>query len=455
MPFKDDFVWGAAAAAYQIEGAASVGGRKPSVWDDFCDRPDAVKQGHSGAVACDHYHRFEEDIALMGEIGLQAYRLSLAWPRILPDGTGAVNEEGLAFYDRLIDTLLANNITPWVTLYHWDFPSKVFQKGGWLNRESADWFAEYTEVVAKRLGDRVTHWMTLNEPQVYIDHGHRNAVHAPGLTLTTREQLLAGHHTLLAHGKAVQVLRASCSKPGRIGIAPVGQATIPATDSPEDYAAAEKVQKSVEFGNHFNNAWWFEPACLGHYPETGLKTYAEHMPEFPDSDFNTIKQPIDFVGLNIYQGGVVKAGADGEPEHVPHAVGHPITCFDWPVTPAALRWGPYWAHKHFGLPVVITENGLASMDWVGLDGRVRDGQRIDFTRQYLLELEKAIADGTEVDGYFHWSIMDNFEWGEGYTKRFELIHVDYQTQARTLKDSARWYRTIIDSNGAKLAESPA
>ena len=305
----------------------------------------------------------------------------------------------------------------------------------------------YTEVVAKRLGDRVTHWMTLNEPQVYIDHGHRNAVHAPGLTLTTREQLLAGHHTLLAHGKAVQVLRASCSKPGRIGIAPVGQATIPATDSPEDYAAAEKVQKSVEFGNHFNNAWWFEPACLGHYPEAGLKTYAEHMPEFPDSDFNTIKQPMDFVGLNIYQGGVVKAGADGEPEHVPHAVGHPITCFDWPVTPAALRWGPYWAHKHFGLPVVITENGLASMDWVGLDGRVRDGQRIDFTRQYLLELEKAIADGAEVDGYFHWSIMDNFEWGEGYTKRFGLIHVDYQTQDRTLKDSARWYRTIIESNG--------
>ncbi len=452
MPvFPESFLWGAAAAAYQIEGAAFEGGRGRSVWDDFCDRPGAVKNGDTGAVACDHYHRYEGDIAIMKELGLHAYRLSIAWPRVLPDGVGAANETGLDFYDRLIDGLLASGITPWITLFHWDMPSTLFQKGGWLNRDSAGWMGEYADLVTRRLGDRITDWITLNEPQVYIQHGHRDGGHAPGVKLTLREQLLAGHNTMRAHGHAVRAIRAASPGPANIGYTAVGCAACPADDRPETIEAARIGSTSVYADHHFNNPWWMDPVCLGRYPEQGLELFgaaAEGLAN--DADLAEINQPIDFLGLNTYQGATVKAGPDGQPVEVERKAGHPVTHFDWPVTPEALRWTSFFVHERYDVPIYITENGLASMDWVARDGRVHDANRIDFTARYLEQLGLAIGDGADVRGYFHWSILDNFEWGEGYNRRFGMVHVDYETLERTVKDSARWYSGVIACNGESL-----
>ena len=450
MIFPEDFLWGAAAAAYQIEGAAFEDGRGRSVWDDFCDTPGKVERGQSGAIACDHYHRYVEDVAIMKAMGLHAYRLSIAWPRVLPAGEGAVNEAGLDFYDRLVDELLRQGITPYATLFHWDFPSALFARGGWLERDSASWFGSYTDIVVRRLGDRVKHWITLNEPQVYIQHGHRDGSHAPGLQLPLRDQLVAAHNTMRAHGHSVQAIRAASPGPAVIGYTGVGAAGCPVDLDPANVEAARRATNGVDPEHHFNNVWWYDPVCLGRYPEVGLEVFGDDMPDFPDSDFEEMKQPIEFLGLNIYQGGYIKAGEDGEPEGIPLADGHPITTFDWPVVPEALRWGPYFIHERYGLPIHITENGLASMDWVARDGKVHDPNRIDFTARYLEQLRLAIDDGTDVQGYFHWSILDNFEWAKGYTKRFGLVHVDYPTGTRTVKDSGEWYAEVIRTNGASI-----
>lgn len=455
MSFPDGFLWGAAAAAYQIEGASTTGGRGRSVWDDYCDRPGAVNRGDTGAVACDHYNRYEEDVEIMHELGLQAYRLSIAWPRVLPAGEGMVNEEGLDFYDRLIDRLLAKGIDPWVTLFHWDQPSALFQKGGWLARDSAHWFADYATLLGRRYGDRITNWITLNEPQVYIDHGHATGVHAPGLTLSVREQLLAGHNTMRAHGLAVAALRAASPQACRIGYTAVGACACPMDDDPATVEAARRETNRVVKGNHFNNAWWFDPICLGKYPEDGLESFAADMPDFPESDLADMCQPIDFLGLNIYQAARMRLDADGKTEFVEPGVGHPRTDFDWPVVPEALRWAPFFINERYDLPIYITENGLASMDWVSRDGKVHDANRIDFTSRYLDQLHLAIKDGADIRGYFHWSILDNFEWGAGYSKRFGLVHVDYETLKRTIKDSGYWYRDVIRTNGAVLEETEA
>ncbi|MBC23727.1 MAG: beta-glucosidase [Phycisphaerae bacterium] len=450
MPFPDGFLWAAAAAAYQIEGAAFDGGRGRSVWDDFCDIEGAVRNGHTGEVACDHYNRYLEDVACMADLGLHAYRLSISWPRILPAGIGEPNEEGLRFYDRLIDALLEAGIQPWVTLFHWDFPSDLQARGGWLQRDSAEWFGEFAGLVAARLGDRVTHWITLNEPQVYIDLGHKIGTHAPGLKLSLHDQLLAGHNTLRAHGLAVQAIRSGSPNECRIGFTGVGRACCPVDQLDETIEAARRKTNGVERDHHFSNAWWFDPVCLGEYPSHGIEVFGSDMPSIPDGDMQQINQPIDFLGLNIYQGSYVELDEDGAARDVPLDVGHPITAFDWPVVPEALHWGPRFVHERYDLPIYITENGLASMDWVARDGRVHDINRIDYTGRYLEQLRQAIEAGTDVRGYFHWSILDNFEWAEGYTKRFGLIHVDYPTGRRTPKESSQWYSGVIASNGASL-----
>lgn len=450
MMFPKSFTWGAASSAYQIEGAFDTDGRGLSVWDEFCKRPGAVHNNETGNVACDHYHRFADDVQAMRSIGLQAYRLSISWPRVLPEGVGRVNEAGLAFYDRLVDRLLDAGITPWITLFHWDMPQELFLRGGWLNRESADWFAEYAALLAKRLSDRVSNWITLNEPQVYINLGHNEGKHAPGLKLSIRECLTASHNTLLAHGRAVQALRASARQPLKIGWAPVGHTSCPATGSPADIEAARRSMFSVKRKDFWNNSWFGDPVCLGHYPVDGLELFAGDMPKFPSSDLKTIHQPIDFYGLNIYSGDTVEAGPNGEPRSVPAPLGSPITTFRWLVHPEVLYWGPRLIAERYRLPIAMTENGMANVDWVDLDGKVQDPQRIDFTRRYLLQLARTIKDGTNVIAYFHWSIMDNFEWAEGYKERFGMIHVDYTTLARTLKDSALWYRGVIASNGESL-----
>lgn len=452
--FPPDFTWGAAAASYQIEGASQTDGKGLSVWDMMAHQPGRVWEGHHGDVACDHYNRYPADVALMAELQLQAYRLSVSWPRVMPAGTGRVNEAGLGFYDRLVDELLAAGIQPWVTLFHWDFPYQLFLRGGWLNPDSARWFADYTAVVVDRLSDRVSHWITLNEPQCFIGLGHLHGTHAPGLQLGLREVLQAGHHALLAHGLATQTIRARAKSRPSIGWAPVGSVHYPVTDSPADIAAAYAGMDDV-WGEHcWNNRWWGDAPVLGRYPEQGLRSYGKNVPRFKDADFDIIKQPLDFYGCNIYHATPTKAGPNGEALVADIGIGFPHTHFLWKRTDDALYWGTKFLAERYRLPVVITENGLSLPDWVALDGRVHDAQRIDFLRRYLLGLERAIAEGIDVRGYFHWSIMDNFEWAEGYKHRFGLIHVDYETQVRTLKDSAYWYRDVIRSNGASLRETP-
>jgi beta-glucosidase len=447
MPsFREGFVWGAASASYQIEGGAGDDGKGPSIWDAFCRRPGAVWQGQTGDEACDHYHRWREDVALMRALGLQAYRFSISWPRVLPEGIGAVNAAGLDFYDRLVDALLEAGIAPYVTLFHWDSPLALHRLGGWLSPESPRWFAEYAQVVGARLGDRVPCWMTMNEPQVVVDAGLREGRHAPGEQRSFSEVLLATHHVLLAHGRGVQALRAEAPR-ARVGVAPVGLPAIPASEDPRDVEAARQwtfrtVSRSVR-----TSAWWMDPIFLGEYPADGVALFGADMPPVGAADLRAIAQPLDYFGVNLYDAPVVRAGEAG-PEAVPMPVGAPITAFDWRVAPEALYWGPRFFHERYRLPVLITENGLSCRDWVSLDGAVHDPQRVDFIARHLRELHRAQAEGMPVLGYFHWTLLDNFEWAHGYKHRFGLVFVDFTTQERIVKDSGHWYARVIASNGA-------
>ncbi|MEM9064040.1 MAG: GH1 family beta-glucosidase [Planctomycetota bacterium] len=445
--FPDGFLWGVASSAYQIEGGAAADGRTPSVWDSFSQQPGAVVRGESGAVACDHFERYLEDVDLMGELGVGAYRFSVSWPRVIPDGVGSPSADGLAFYDRLVDALLERSIQPWCTLYHWDMPEALFRKGGWLNRESADWFADYAALLADRLGDRVANWMTLNEPQVYVHHGHTAGIHAPGMRYDAARIVPVIHHSLLAHGRATQALRSFSRGKATIGWAPVGETRIPHTNSPDDIEAACDAMFRVEKreGWEFNNSWFSDPAVLGEYPADGLKHYGTMLPDRFERDLEIIRQPLDFYGVNIYQAPRIGV-RDGSPSKIEERPGEPRTRFGWPVTPEALYWGPKFLHDRYQLPMYITENGLSSMDWVHLDGKVHDAGRIDFLHRYLRELERAVSDGVDVRGYFQWSILDNFEWAAGYDQRFGLVHVDFETGVRIPKDSYHWYRSVIAEN---------
>ncbi|MEK6701225.1 MAG: family 1 glycosylhydrolase, partial [Planctomycetota bacterium] len=409
-----------------------------------------IWKSQTGDVACDHYNRYAQDVELMSGLGLQAYRLSINWARVMPDGVGRVNEEGLAFYDRLIDELLARKITPWVTLFHWDYPQALALKGGWQHAESSHWFAEYAASVVDRLSDRVRHWITINEPQIFIGHGHKIGDHAPGLKLPAKDWLLAGHNALLAHGRAVQTIRARAKTTPTVGWAPCARVDYPATDSPADVAAARRQFFSVHTRDAWNNAWWGDAAILGRYPEDGLALFGADAPKPASGDMATIAQPLDFFGVNIYSGEAYRAGPDGQPVHVPHAPGCPASAFRWPIVPQSVYWAPRFLHERYRLPIYITENGMANTDFVSEDGQVHDPQRIEYTRTHLREIARAIKDTVDIRGYFHWSILDNFEWAEGYSQRFGLIHVDFATQKRTLKDSAHWYRKTITERGASL-----
>jgi beta-glucosidase len=452
MSFRPDFVWGAAAAAFQIEGAAACDGKGPSVWDMFCRQPARVFEQHDGAVACDHYHRYREDVALMRAMGLHAYRLSVSWPRVMPEGRGAVNAKGLDFYDRLVDTLLEAKITPWVTLFHWDFPHALYLRGGWLNPDSPKWFSEYTACVVDRLSDRVAHWITLNEPQCFIGLGLRDGIHAPGDKLGWSEVLRAAHHALLAHGRAVQVIRARAKRPAQIGWAPCGGGSVPNDDTPSEVERSRRLTFSITRRSYWHFSWWSDPVIFGRYPEDGLRVFGADAPSWTEEEMRTIAQPLDFFGINLYLGQKHREDERGEMHEVPSPPGSPKTSFGWDLTPRALHWFPRFVQQRYGLPVVITENGLANPDWIAVDGACHDPQRIDFLTRYLAELKRAAAEGLDVRGYFQWSILDNFEWAEGYKQRFGLIHVDFQTQRRTPKDSAHWYAQTIRANGENLPE---
>jgi len=448
IKFPKDFAWGVAAASYQIEGAALTDGRKPSVWDTFCRKPGAVKNGDCGNVGPDHYHHWREDVNLMNEIGVNAYRLSLAWPRIIPDGIGKQNPEGIAFYDRLIDELLEKGIEPWITLFHWDYPNELFLKGGWLNPDSSDWFAEYTRLVIDLYSDRVTHWVTLNEPQCFIHYGHQTGIHAPGLKLEISDVLKASHNVLLAHGKAVQTVWASARKPFKIGIAQASIFSVPETESVEDIEAAKKATFSILKRDTWNTSWWADPIILGHYPEDGLRIMHDSMPIILDKDMDIIHQPIDFYGVNVYSADRVRADGNHWQKVEPES-DVLCTAMGWTIVPESIYWGPKFIYEHYKIPIVITENGMANNDEVGTDGKIHDPQRIDYMRKHLQELGKVIRENLPVQGYFYWSIMDNFEWAEGFDKRFGLVYVDYQTGKRIPKDSFEWYRNFIRNSRRK------
>lgn len=450
MGFPKDFIWGAATSAIQVEGAADTDGRGKSVWDIFCSMPGRIYQGHNFKISSDQYNHYKEDVALMKNMGLQAYRFSISWPRILPEGRGKINQKGIDYYERLVNELLASQIFPYITLFHWDYPYDLYLRGGWLNPDSPNWFADYVKVVVERLSDRVKQWITLNEPQVFVGCGHGSGVHAPGTRLSFPELIKIGHHALLAHGKAVQTIRAYSKQTCEVGYAPVGVVKIPADDSPKCIEAARQAMFSFNKDDFWCNTWWYDPVFFGNYPEDMIQLYKKELSAIRPEDLEIINQPLDFLGANIYHGSLVRAHSGGKAQEVPWSEDTPLTAFGWPVTPQSLYWGPRFLYERYKKPIFITENGMSNIDWPSVDGKVHDSQRIDFTTRYLREYARAAADGVDIRGYLHWSLMDNFEWAQGFKERFGLIYVEYATGKRIMKDSAFWYRDVISTNGEKL-----
>lgn len=443
---ENEFIWGAATASYQIEGAVYEDKKGLSTWDVFCLEKERIFEGHTGELACDHYHRMREDVKLMSELGINAYRFSVSWARILPDGIGEVNEKGIQFYTDLIEELLKYNITPYMTLFHWDYPYELHRKGGWLNPESSDWFAEYASVIAKYFGNKVKCFFTFNEPQVFIGCGYQAGIHAPGIKYAMRELLLMSHNVMVAHGKAVVQLRKEilgC----KVGYAPTcGQAFYPAIDEEKHIEAARKAYDYINADSFlFTTEYWNEPMLHGKYPEEWTEVFGKDMPIPTDDELKIINQPLDFLGMNIYQGkAVISDGKAGFRESIPE-VGHPKTGIGWTITPECIYWAPKFLYEKYHLPMMITENGLSCHDSVSLDGKVHDPNRIDYLQRHLMELKRAIEEGVKVEGYFVWSFMDNFEWANGYNDRFGLVYVDYKTQKRLKKDSFEWYRNTIQT----------
>ncbi|HEY1821701.1 MAG TPA: GH1 family beta-glucosidase [Trebonia sp.] len=457
LRFPDGFLWGAATAAYQIEGAPDADGKGPSIWDTFSHTPGKTYHGDNGDVASDSYHRYPEDIALLKRIGAGAYRLSLSWPRIQPTGRGVPNVKGLDYYSRVIDALLEAGIDPAVTLYHWDLPQALQDEGGWANRDIADWFAEFAGIVGEAFGDRVPKWITLNEPWVVANVGYRDGRHAPGIR-DAAQAVAANHHLLLAHGHAAAALRASGAS-GQIGITLNLTVERPVAPEAADHAAQLEARQ---------NGVFLDPIFHGRYPEL-LDGNAAYSPAavpglVRDGDFGVIGAPLDFIGVNFYSPHYVGLlRPDGEPRRGETLTGPgtvsvqppdlPITAMNWLVEPSSIRelLTRVVAPVTGRLPVYITENGSSWYDYVTQDGRVHDHERIAYLRDHLAAVHGAIADGVPVQGYFAWSLIDNFEWAEGYAKRFGIAFTDFGTQRRILKDSGEFYASVIAANAVPTA----
>jgi beta-glucosidase len=442
VSFPDGFVWGVATASYQIEGAATEDGRVASIWDRFSHTPGKVTKGDTGDVACDHYHRYADDIALMKSLGVSAYRFSIAWPRILVDGKRQVNELGLAFYDRLVDAILEAGITPYATLYHWDLPQALEDEGGWLNRATADHFATYTDVISRTLGDRVKQWMTFNEPLCICWLGHGLGVHAPGqVDPSFVKPATATHSVYLAHGKAARILRTNV-KDAQVGIVLNMTPVYPNTDTDADRAAANRQDVLL-------NRWYADPVLKGSYPTEALEFLGANAPRIEAGDMETIHVPLDFLGINYYFRSVVEADPDpaqwyAKEVYVPNA---DRTEMDWEIYADGLRVLLERVAKDYQPKAIyITENGCAMPDVVDADGLVRDPRRVQYLRDHFTAARQALNAGAPLNGYFVWSFMDNFEWAYGYDKRFGITHVDYATQRRTPKDSFRYYQQVIKDN---------
>lgn len=439
--FPPGFVWGVATAAAQIEGAASEDGKGESIWDRFASLPGKIAHGDTPEVACDHYHRFPADAALTAELGVRHYRLSIAWPRIIPDGDGPINPRGLDFYDRLVDALLAAGVTPWVTLFHWDLPQTLEERGGWLARATVDAFQRYAETVVPRLADRVSRWFTLNEMPCFIGKGYGVGDFAPGRTESAQVVNQGYHHALLAHGRAVSVVRAAGGPHAQVGLA---HNHLPPPPIPLAETAAHIAAARAEYER--TNSSLMAPLFRGDYPAAFLD--GGDAPRVEPGDLAVIAQPIDFLGLNLYSGDFVRAGRDGRPERLAFPGRYPRGDLPWlNLTPQVLYWAVRHAAEVFGVKTFyITEHGTACADVPNQEGEIIDLDRREAMRAALVELHRALGDGFDVRGYFAWSLLDNFEWAEGYGKRFGLVHVDYATQRRTPKLSARWYAEVIREN---------
>jgi beta-glucosidase len=447
LRFPDGFIWGTATSAYQIEGAWNEDGKGPSIWDTFChEHPEKIYHGHNGDVAADHYHRWEEDVQIMAELGLKAYRFSISWPRVLPEGTGRVNPAGLAFYDRLVDALLARGIEPVVTLYHWDLPQPLQDRGGWPHRDIVQYFAEYASVVAKRLGDRVNWWITHNEPFVMALLGYFFGDFAPGIQ-DFPAALQAVHHLLLSHGHAVEAIRAAAGRPVRVGITLNLSPVHPATDSEADRLAAQRMDGIL-------NRMFLDPIFFGRYPEDMQALLGSLIPEVSPEDARYLTTPMDFLGVNYYSRAVARHDpsfpivelAQVQPEGSEYSQ-------MWEIYPPGMYELLMRVWKDYRPPVIlVTENGIPVPDGVDLDGRVRDERRIRYLRDHIAQVHRALTDGAPVQGYFVWSLLDNFEWAHGYRMRFGLVYVDYDTQKRYIKDSGRWYAGVIRENGVWVEE---
>ena len=432
MGFSKDFLWGASSAAFQIEGAYNEDGKGPGIWDALSDGH--IKHNDNGNIACDHYHRYKEDVALMKKIGLKAYRFSISWPRIVPE-KGKVNEKGLAFYNALVDELIKAGIEPMVTLFHWNLPMWIYEEGGWENERTAEYFEEYTKIIVDALSDRVRYWMTINEPQCFIGNGYVQGNNAPFLKKPEKMGLLT-RNVMLAHGKAVKVIRSTAKKAPLIGMAPMSSAYAPTDDSEEAIELARKLTYTEE-NQVMGTSWWMDPIILGRLPE-GLKG------AISEEDLKEICQPLDFYACNIYA--TLNFWAEDKDYSMIYP-GMPRNSMDWSITPEALYWAAKFHYERYHLPILISENGFAGLDFVMLDGKVHDPQRTDYIRRYVAQLQCAADEGIPVMGYLYWSILDNFEWTEGYDRRFGLIYVDYRTQERIVKDSAYAYSEIIKNNG--------
>jgi beta-glucosidase len=449
--FPDGFAWGTATASYQIEGAVDEDGRKPSIWDTFSHTPGKVQDGDTGDVADDHYHRYEEDVALMADLGVGWYRFSLAWPRLQPDGSGPLNEKGLDFYVQLVEALLAKGVRPWLTLYHWDLPQTLQDRGGWPERDTAERFAEYAAAVYDRLHDRVQHWTTLNEPWVSAFIGHAIGRHAPGVQDPVAA-LRAAHHLLLGHGTAIEAMRGRGDADSIFGITLNASPTDPASDDPADVDAARRA-------DGLTNRLFMDPLLLGRYPADTLADVA-HVTDgafIQDGDEARIGVPIDFLGINYYYRTVVRKGEGsrdtpsvwvGNGDVEPVTRGLPQTEMGWEVDPDGLYDLLTRVHRDYpAVALYVTENGAAFPDVKSDDGAVHDPDRLDYLDRHFRAAHRALADGVDLRGYFVWSLLDNFEWSFGYSKRFGIIHVDYETLERTPKDSARWYAEVTRANG--------
>ena len=443
--FPATFLWGASTSAYQIEGSPLADGAGPSIWQRFAHSPGRTTNGDTGDIACDHYNRWRSDVTLMKELGLQAYRFSISWSRVLPQGTGRINEKGLAFYEHLVDALLDEGITPNATLFHWDLPAALDDRGGWLNRDVADWFGDYASAVFARLGDRVPMWATLNEPWVVTDGGYLHGALAPGHR-NLYEAPIATHNLMRAHGRGVQAYRAE-SRPGQIGFVVNLEPKDAATDSRADRDAAQR-------GDAYMNRQYLDPVFLGKYPAEMADIFGDAWPEFSDEDMRLIGQKIDFLGINYYTRGVVRNDPLALPVRIAYVrqPEHAYTETGWEVHPPSLTRTLTWVTERYGkLPLYITENGAAIYDTPHvIDGRVDDPIRVWYFREHIKAVHDAMEQGADVRGYFAWSLLDNYEWSLGFSKRFGIVHVNYETQERTPKASALFYREVIRSKGKAL-----